>query len=696
MSDRKDWFFQQVVTEGELDNAFDDLEDADRDLVKDLGLAALDSDSDHGGIMDGLAVSVASGVAVDVTQGVGYDDQGRRVGTNGALAVDISQTGSTGVGGGGTPTGGSSTAPGGGNKRWVSVFIVFDRDPQDPRIDGTGTNIDFEQVESFRFDVTQGAPAVTPTDFPPLQTGKLLLGDFRVTDATTVDLIQVDRRQIWLRARDSGSVPVTRAASGIPVRGLFLEDGVRAGLEQIIGYYNDHTRIDGSAADKHRGDDITVAVTATWADTTGITATDITGALDEILNDLSATGASADGAGRLGAEAVAGSPNSLSAGKIGSQIATLLAELNNHENAAASAHAATAINATGTNQWANSEALVYTEVDAALEELVGDLAETVSPSGAARVGALAQTGAGLNNTTGAITLSAGGIAAQLLELLDGANGRVQRGGDTMAGDLLPSGVIGIGNGGSRWNLFARSLDLSQPATTTIAGVIQALTQASASLLNVKGRTNAIASAFMPPGGMVRKHDHLRDDFMGSAIDSSLWTGTGTTGTIFNGGGRARITSSAAVPGTASIETGTLFDPGGLNMHLFGVLTIQDLLSEQEVVFGFGDVSPPSARGIFFFMDGTNWIGRVIHTGGTQDTGTVLAADNAIHRFEILVDASNNEVHFIIDETNIQTLVASGGTLITGSDYAVMLNLDNTVGNAHDVDLFSIQVYTDGY
>ena len=70
--DRKDFYFRQKVNEGEVDDGFDGSEQADRNQNIDMGLV---------GVSSGLNVVPAgiSDITVTVLQGVGDQDQGKRI-----------------------------------------------------------------------------------------------------------------------------------------------------------------------------------------------------------------------------------------------------------------------------------------------------------------------------------------------------------------------------------------------------------------------------------------------------------------------------------------------------------------------------------------------------------------------------------------------------------------------------------------
>lgn len=169
MSDRYDFFYRQKVTEGELDDAFDALEAADRNMVVDLGFT---------GVAHGLVVSERDtpGLSVDVSSGAAHDPQGRRIRIASGQVVDLS------VDSDGVPT--TVSTP--GNARVVSVFAVFSRALSDPRIDGNSNTVYFVRAESFSFRVVQGSEATLGAEVAPaLANDATLLADVRRTNGQT-------------------------------------------------------------------------------------------------------------------------------------------------------------------------------------------------------------------------------------------------------------------------------------------------------------------------------------------------------------------------------------------------------------------------------------------------------------------------------------------------------------------------------
>lgn len=416
MADLNDFYFQQVVQENELDSALTQLEAADLDFAIDTGLAAVALDADTGGIVSGLVVSDVGGLSIEVTQGAAYDDSGRRAAVGSTKSINLTSTGDTSVGQGGTPSGGVSTSPGAGNQRFVSVFLVFERDLQDSRVDGTGTPVFFKRLESFKFTVSQGAAAVSPTDRAPLVTGAILLADVKINNAGDIVEVDITRRQNWLR-RVTGAAPTTRVGTGFATRGLDIGGTPRDAIIQLLGYYNDH--VDGTA-DVHPGTNLSFTPAAsTWADATGLVATTVEAAINEILTDLGST----SGADKVG------------------------------------------VSASGQN-WADGSQINSSpkQVQVFLEDIVQDLADTATTTaGTNRIGGEAQT-------NGVMSVPAGTLRAQIQTILGGINARgLLSGGNTWTtGNQTFEGDVIIGPNATTGDLVANAVKRTPPATTSIA------------------------------------------------------------------------------------------------------------------------------------------------------------------------------------------------------------------------------------
>lgn len=180
MSNRRDYYFRQRVTESELDDGFTQLEKADQNLALDLGLT---------GVLAGAVVSPHAGnLTVDVSgPGSILDQLGQRIFFATTQNVNVAQD-QNGV------TTNVATA---GNTKIVSVFVMFDRALSDPRIDGNSLTVFFKRDESFKFIVVQGGEALSPL-LPPAPPNTILLADitrrFNQTSLVATD-ISVNRRQ---------------------------------------------------------------------------------------------------------------------------------------------------------------------------------------------------------------------------------------------------------------------------------------------------------------------------------------------------------------------------------------------------------------------------------------------------------------------------------------------------------------------
>jgi hypothetical protein len=254
-----------------MDWAFEQAQSADHDIAADNALT---------GIQDGLTVTenhLGADLSVDIVQGVGYSSEGLRVFEADALTNLDCSVDEYGV----------STAVGtGGNERWLSVFARFDRDLQDPAIDGNGLQVWTKQLEDCELIVRQGAEdTIASAVKPALIDNAVLLADinlvFGQTTIQTATHIKLERRQDWIR-----------------LTGTTLPDFV---------FGNAHDAIEDiwNTLDTWAGSGSPFTFTSTWVDgktVKGVSAppTNVKEALDAIVYDLSRTsGALPDPGARL-------------------------------------------------------------------------------------------------------------------------------------------------------------------------------------------------------------------------------------------------------------------------------------------------------------------------------------------------------------------------------------------------------------
>lgn len=258
MANRVDYFYRQKVTEAELDQGFDYLEQADRALVSDLGMigiAAGGGVAQHAGTPD-LTVDVAGSTTI-------YDKSGQRILIsslqNVSLATDESAVSTNVV----TP----------GNTKVVSLFAKFTRTLSDPRVDGNSATVYFQRQEGFLFRVMQGAESAgTPTPVAP-QTDSILLVDatrsYGQTQILNADLSVVRREDAY------------RLTSGTPY--TIVAGTAKAAITNLLTYANGH--VAGSSG-RHAAAAIDYAGSPPWADTTALPASTVEAAIDNVVSAL--------------------------------------------------------------------------------------------------------------------------------------------------------------------------------------------------------------------------------------------------------------------------------------------------------------------------------------------------------------------------------------------------------------------------
>ena len=228
---RYDFFFRQKVTEGELDAAFDAVEQMEFNSHLAGGIV---------GIQSQAIVTENSGtpnLTVDVSGPAEIRDQlGQRINWTPAQDVDCSvdeSSNSTAV-----------TTP--GNERWLSVFAKFERTLSDPRLDGTGATVQFNRAEGFTINVVQGAEAPISTAVrPALRADEVLLADVRLINGQTQILnsdIDTTRREdafvitdgasnVFRAGTSEGAIQEVVTALGADITGVVH----LAGAETITG-----------------------------------------------------------------------------------------------------------------------------------------------------------------------------------------------------------------------------------------------------------------------------------------------------------------------------------------------------------------------------------------------------------------------------------------------------------------------------
>jgi hypothetical protein len=259
MSDRKQYYFRQKVTNAELNDGFADLETGDRHMI---------SDADASGIYFGFGAAQHAptpDLTIDVGgPGAAYDADGERISFASLQNVDVSQDHSAV----------STAVAGAGNEKYVSVFLKFQRVESDPRIDGYGATVYFEQDEGYLFYITQGAEAPAGTATPPaLETDGVLVCDILMTFGMTQVLnanIETTRRQAVFQMDMTGRYA-----------GLTLKGTAKDAVDTLVSWIDTH--ISGTGL-KHYDEDI--VCTALTGVPRSVAQLDVGGQLRQLLEWL--------------------------------------------------------------------------------------------------------------------------------------------------------------------------------------------------------------------------------------------------------------------------------------------------------------------------------------------------------------------------------------------------------------------------
>jgi hypothetical protein len=287
MADRLDFYYREKVLEGDLDGAFDGLEEADHNLAVDVDFAArvppspppAGAKSEFGGICWGFDVThLGSTTSFQIGQGAAYDELGKRIGTDGTLTVDFTHDGDLTIGEGGHGDG-VSVLPTVSQYRWLTLFIVYDRKLSDLRYDGYNNAVYHVRDESFHFEIVMSTSSATPTK-PDRELYKLLLLDVKVyNNAGALEYADhdVDRTEWFYNRTSPGGAPDTTISQRGKVRDV---------LADLQDLYNEHV---GGRADKHPSGAIEFTPSQTWWGGVGGNfgaAIDVGTALNGIVLDL--------------------------------------------------------------------------------------------------------------------------------------------------------------------------------------------------------------------------------------------------------------------------------------------------------------------------------------------------------------------------------------------------------------------------
>lgn len=293
--DRLDFYFRQLVGESDLDDAFDKVESSIRNIPGDLGLV---------GVASGLGVAEVTptpNLTLNLSgPGVAYDSLGQRLFVAATQNVDMS-----------TDENGTGTAVAtGGNEKWLSIFLAFDRSLSDPRLDGNSATVFYQRDESFSINVAQGGEATIGTATrPPVRPNEILLADVRIENGQT----QIENADIDTTRRQD---LLTFQGVSVDIRG----DNLQQAFNEFGQALDDHI----AAGTAHTAVQITYAGGSAWNDGDTNPAGTVESTLDSIFTDLAGTA----GSDKIGAVANAGSPIALSTGSVQDQLREVQSQAN--------------------------------------------------------------------------------------------------------------------------------------------------------------------------------------------------------------------------------------------------------------------------------------------------------------------------------------------------------------------------------
>ena len=359
--DLKDWYIGQLVTEGEMDDAFAAVETSINRGWSDAGMS---------GVISGFTVSqhTPQNLKVDVVGGLAVTPLGERVYLPGASTIVVDCEFDSN----GDPTAVTTI----GNSRVLSIIAFFDRSLSDPRTDALSQTVYFQRNEYLSIEVVQGAEAGSPSA-PAIPAGGVRLANITITygqtSILTVNIDGTTARQWMFDLGTAGPIMVN-------------EGTVTDAMNAIMDGLNQHV---SGAAYPHESDAVAYDGSGFWADgSTKVTSADVGGALDEIVSDLASLTTGSSGYQRIGCAEDTSSPGTLSAESLKDRLTNLRQAAN--------------LSYAGSGNWADSNAIAATSIEGALDTIVSSLASTSGSGGAVKVGIGART-AWLGGRTNAAT-----------------------------------------------------------------------------------------------------------------------------------------------------------------------------------------------------------------------------------------------------------------------------------------------------
>ena len=275
---RYDFYFEQLVTEAQMDQSFSWSEEADWEILRLAVLGRISDVQPRGAIHYGAKVNQNASPDLNVLVSAGgcTDPTGRHVGWDSTQTVDCSVD----------YLGAATDVVAAPNEKYLGIFALWDRELTDPKSDGNGLPIFFQQFDSFVLRVVQGteapagtaSPPNTPSDAIRLANVKLAYGQTQILDADILFDIPTYFRDDFVHV----------VGTNLPAFSWGNPSDAIADVFQLVD-----SLVTG----------VGIAFTGTqnWADSTGLSSGTVSGAINEIVADL-ALDVGADGAGKIGSD----------------------------------------------------------------------------------------------------------------------------------------------------------------------------------------------------------------------------------------------------------------------------------------------------------------------------------------------------------------------------------------------------------
>lgn len=229
---RSNFYFEQEVTQAEMDQAFDDVADEFAARVVEPGTW---------GVLVGLEVEqqTVPDLTVHVNEGQGYDENGLRIVHDASGGSDIDLTSYVPA----TP----------GDDVYVRIYAEHDTVESDPRVDGAAVPLNYRIADSYALSVVAGTPGAAPLPMsakPAHPSGKVCLATILLSQGMT----QITTSEISLDwTTQYPTTTIDRHEGGVVRHGRWTDRPIVFQRSPHVGTVIDLAHNDIVAGDEIRG-----------------------------------------------------------------------------------------------------------------------------------------------------------------------------------------------------------------------------------------------------------------------------------------------------------------------------------------------------------------------------------------------------------------------------------------------------------